>query len=337
MSLRRSRRSIAKCAWPLFRAAATKGGNVPAFWLTYKPLGPSSPRGWPASEMSSLVERFENSPAAATPLWRIASHQAARPGDRVYLFKQGAGPKGIFGAGEIIEHPRLQADPTDIDGGETYRARISFARLVDPASAFLLNLEDISDILPEALLTTQGSGIGIPEDFAIEIEKRLAPLLAPALPIGREQADDPGFDPDSVEDLRERALRAIRIRRGQPAFRATLLEAYGCRCVITGCSVEDVLEAAHITPYFGGTTNHTSNGLLLRADLHTLFDCGLLAIDPNTRLVVVAHSLTISPYAKIAGRPIRSPKNPINSPSKKNLEKRFAVFQALHGKSGGSR
>jgi putative restriction endonuclease len=305
---------------------------VPAFWLTYKPLGPSSPRGWPASEMSAMVERFETSPADANPLWRIASHQAARPGDRVYLFKQGAGPKGIFGVGEIIEYPRLQADPTDIEGGETYRTRISFARLVDPARSFLLSVEDISDILPRALLTTQGSGIGVPEDVATEIERRLAPLLVPVSPIGSEQADDPGFDPDSVEDLRERALRAIRIRRGQPAFRALLLEAYGCRCVITGCSVKDVLEAAHITPYFGGSTNHTSNGLLLRADLHTLFDCGLLAINPNTRMVVIAHSLTTFSYSKITGRAIRAPMNPLNSPSKRNLEKRFAVFQALHGK-----
>lgn len=282
--------------------------------------------------MSSLVELFETSPANATPLWRIVSHKAARPGDRVYLFKQGAGLKGIFGVGEIIEYPRVQADPTDIEGGETHRARISFARLVDPGRGFLLSLEDISDILPDALLTTQGSGIGVPEDVAIEIEKRLAPLLIPVSPIGSEQADDPSFDPDSVEDLRERALRAIRIRRGQPAFRSMLLEAYGCRCVMTGCAVEDVLEAAHITPYFGSVTNHTSNGLLLRADLHTLFDCGLLAVDPSTRTVVVAHRLKLSSYGKIAGRSIRAPKNPLNSPSTKNLEKRFAVFQALQRK-----
>ena len=309
---------------------------MPAFWLTYKPLGPSSPRGWPASEMSSLVERFETSAAGATPLWRIASHQAARAGDRFYLFKQGVGLKGIFGAGKIIEPPRLQADPTDIEGGETYRARIRFDRLVDPSRTFLLGLEDFSDILPDTLLNAQSSGIGVPEDVAIEIEKRLAPLLLPVPPIGMEQADDPGFDPDSIEDLRERALRAIRIRRGQPAFRAMLLEAYGRRCAITGCAVEDVLDAAHITPYFGAATNHTSNGLLLRTDLHTLFDCGLLATDPNSRTVVVANALKASSYSRIAGQPIRAPKNPLNSPSKRNLEKRFAIFDALHGKSYGS-
>ena len=302
-----------------------------AFWLTYKPLDSSSPRGWPASEMASLVERFETTPASAMPLWRLASHRAAQSGDRVYLFKQGTGPKGIFGVGEIIESPRLQPDKTDIEGGEAYRAKIKFDALVNPGREFLLYLEDIDDVLSDALLTTQSSGIHVPENIAAEIEKRLALRLLPLPPVGAEQADDPGFDPNSIEDLRERALRAIRVRRGQPTFRTMLLEAYGRRCTITGCAIEDVLEAAHITPYLGRTTNHTSNGLLLRADLHTLFDCGLLVIDPNTRTVVVADKLRSSSYGKIAGRRIRDPKEPSHSPSKRNLEKRFAAFQALHG------
>ena len=86
-------------------------------------------------------------------------------------------------------------------------------------------------------------------------------------------------------------MRAICIRRGQPAFRAALLAAYGGRCAITGCDVEDVLEAAHISPYSGPSSSHASNGLLLRADIHTLFDCGLVAFDPKTREVVLADSV----------------------------------------------
>jgi hypothetical protein len=46
-------------------------------------------------------------------------------------------------------------------------------------------------------------------------------------------------------------MRAICVRRGRPAFRAALLAAYGGRCAITDCDVEDVLEAAHISPYSG--------------------------------------------------------------------------------------
>ena len=308
---------------------------MPAFWLTYKPLDRSSPRGWPASKLSELVASFEASPSNTTALWRFSSHRAGKPGDRVYLFKQGNDPKGIFGVGEIIENPRRQTDPTDIDAGEVYRAKIRFNGLVDPSRKFLLGFDEIRDIIPDTLEGSQSSGVSVSETVAAELEKRLAPLLSPTPPIGSEQADDDGFDPESVEDQRERALRAIRVRRGQPAFRAKLIEAYDRRCAITGCAVEAVLEAAHIYPYRGGPTNHTSNGLLLRTDLHTLFDCGLLAIDPKARTIVVADALQASSYGKFAGKKIREPKDPANGPSRLNLERRFADFEALHRMPSG--
>lgn len=297
-----------------------------AYWLTYKPLSASSLRGWPTAELSKLVRCFEADPVSATTLWRIASHQTARIGDRIYVFKQGPDPRGIFGVGEISESPRLQTDPTDVDKGLRYRARIRFDRLVDPGQTFLLGYQTIQDIVPETLITAQASGNGVPDNVAFELERRLAVLP----PIGSEQADDPSFDPDSVQDERERVIRAIRLRRGQPAFRAALLEAYGRRCAITGCAVEDVLEAAHITPYLGSLTNHVSNGLLLRTDLHTLFDCGLLAIEPKARTVVVADALKGSSYARIAGKVLRPSKDAASGPSKRNLEKRYGIFETIH-------
>lgn len=287
-----------------------------AYWLTYKPLSSSPQRGWPEAEMSKLVQLFEADPASTTALWRIASHQAAQVGDRVYLFKQGPDPRGIFGVGEIIEPPRLQTDCFDIDKGPKPRAKIRFDRLVDPGRQFLLDYKEIQGVVPEALITAQASGNRVHEDVASELETRLSSLLTELPTFTSEQADDRGFDPDSVDDDRKRALRAIRVRRGQPAFRAALLKAYEGRCAITGCAVEDVLEAAHITPYLGNLTNRVSNGLLLRTDLHTLFDCGLLAIEPKTRTVIIANPLKESSYAKMAGKVLRPPKNASSSPSK---------------------
>jgi hypothetical protein len=220
-------------------------------------------------------------------------------------------------------------DPADIDRGPTYRAKIRFDRLVDPSRELLIEFDTISKIVPDTLITAQASGIGVPEDVAIELEKHLAPLVTLPL-ISSEQADDPHFDPDSVTDERERAVRAIRLRRGQPTFRASLLEAYGGRCAITGCPVVDVLEAAHITPYLGSLTNHVSNGLLLRTDLHTLFDCGLLAIEPSTRTVVIAQALKASSYAKLDGKALRQPKDATGAPSRRNLERRYSLFEARH-------
>ena len=306
-----------------------------SYWLTYKPLSLSAPRGWPAAEMQALVRQFETDPASATPLWRIASHKAAQTGDRVYLFKQGGNPKGIFGIGELMEPPRLQDDPTDGSGGLQHRAKIRFQQLVDPSEAFLLDYEAIQSILPESLVAAQASGTKVPEDVALELERRLASRPLP--PLGSQQADDITFDPDSVHDERERALRAIRVRRGQQAFRTALLDAYGKRCAVTGCPVEDVLEAAHITRHLGPLTNHVSNGLLLRADLHTLFDCDLLAFEPAGRTIVLADSLQGTSYAKLAGKVLQTPKNAAQSPSRRNLEKRYidfmAVIKAIEGRA----
>jgi putative restriction endonuclease len=57
------------------------------------------------------------------------------------------------------------------------------------------------------------------------------------------------------------------------------MTVYSGRCAITDCEIDDVLEAAHISPYSGRSSDQVCNGLLLRADVHTLFDCGLLAFD----------------------------------------------------------
>ncbi len=89
-------------------------------------------------------------------------------------------------------------------------------------------------------------------------------------------------------DLRIRRLRSVVQRQGQPKFREQLLEIYERRCAVTSCDLTDVLEAAHVMPYRGQHTNDVSNGIVLRADLHILFDEGLLAFDPATLSVQLA-------------------------------------------------
>ena len=125
-------------------------------------------------------------------------------------------------------------------------------------------------------------------------------------PLTVDEADD-GEGPVDDVDARERIERSVVMRRGQRAFREKLMVAYGARCAISGCAVRDVLEAAHVTPYLGERTNRATNGLLLRADLHTLWDCGLLAADPVTRIVLLSPALAGSEYAGFAGRPLANP------------------------------
>lgn len=65
--------------------------------------------------------------------------------------------------------------------------------------------------------------------------------------------------------------------------------------------VTALLEAAHITPYLGPDTNSITNGLLLRADLHTLWDLGLIAVNPSTRMVWVSPSVNDPTYQALSG------------------------------------
>ena len=78
------------------------------------------------------------------------------------------------------------------------------------------------------------------------------------------------FDAKDTKDARKKVMRAIVLRRGQPEFRRDLIAAYEGRCAVTGCDLVDALEAAHIVPHRGTHTNVVRNGLLLRADIHTL-------------------------------------------------------------------
>lgn len=132
----------------------------------------------------------------------------------------------------------------------------------------------------------------------------LRPAVVARDAIDPDLADDEAFDPSEVNDARERVLRTIAKRRGQKLFRDKLFKAYGGKCAISGCAVTDVLEAAHIYPYRGDHTNVASNGLLLRSDLHTLFDCGLLEIDPMTMRVALSEALLGSEYKAFDGRQI---------------------------------
>jgi putative restriction endonuclease len=113
--------------------------------------------------------------------------------------------------------------------------------------------------------------------------------------------------PVSFEDARRRIAASIVLRQGGAAFRASLIKAYGGRCAITDCDAIDALEAAHIVPYRGPQTDAVENGLLLRADLHTLFDRELIDIDPMSLRVLLSAALAKTAYAALEGRPLRIP------------------------------
>jgi hypothetical protein len=122
----------------------------------------------------------------------------------------------------------------------------------------------------------------------------------------------------SDHDARVRVLYGIALREGQGEFKALLLAAYDNRCAVTGCAVKEILEAAHIRPFRGDYTNRTDNGLLLRADVHTLFDRGMLWVDAANR-VQIDDRLAASEYGSLRGQPLRLPRAVHDHPHPEHL------------------
>ena len=159
------------------------------------------------------------------------------------------------------------------------------------------------------------------------LENIIIYTLYPSAEEGEKSSNDQlqGEYIPTSNDERQSVFRAIMHRRGQHSFRARLLKQYGEKCMITGCEILDVIEAAHINPYRGEKDNHLSNGLLLRADIHTLFDLDLIGIDPDKNTIHLNKSIIKDGYKELEGAHLQflDKKKP---PSKVALELRWKLF-----------
>lgn len=148
---------------------------------------------------------------------------------------------------------------------------------------------------------------------------RAVPLEAVTLP---DDAGDDGVDNEN------RQLVNVKTRRGQPDFRKRLRRVYRDTCAITGSIVVPLLEAAHIVPHAHKTNYATSNGLLLRADIHTLFDMHLIGIDPDGQ-VVVSGRLQGTEYEQYHFQRLKAfPETPAHQPSLEKLKRHYDLFLA---------
>ncbi|MFI6210011.1 HNH endonuclease [Streptomyces sp. NPDC051041] len=97
----------------------------------------------------------------------------------------------------------------------------------------------------------------------------------------------------------------IRVRKGQPAFRKHLIQIFGEVCAFTGPAPVQALEAAHLYSYAANGKHHKGGGLLLRRDLHRLFDLGLITVNPITKTLRLADEVKAYPdYAKLDNAPL---------------------------------
>ncbi|MET3523972.1 HNH endonuclease [Mesorhizobium abyssinicae] len=114
-------------------------------------------------------------------------------------------------------------------------------------------------------------------------------------------------DAERIAEGFERRFATVETRPQQAAFRLALVRLYGARCLVSGNRVEAVIEAAHIVPFSEGIEfrNDIGNGLLLRADIHALFDKALISIRPVDGRLAIASPLRGTSYENLEGRLVR--------------------------------
>jgi putative restriction endonuclease len=128
----------------------------------------------------------------------------------------------------------------------------------------------------------------------------------------------------SLSHVRDHADRygsphLVEPRLGQATFRVAVLDAYGRACAVTEEHSLPALEAVHIRPYAAQGPHEIPNGILLRADLHRLFDTGYITVTPDLRLNVGQRLKREfhngRSYYPLHGRTLRSPTTPELAPS----------------------
>jgi putative restriction endonuclease len=124
--------------------------------------------------------------------------------------------------------------------------------------------------------------------------------------------------PGLSEGPRYGAPHLVKPRLGQGAFRLLVTDIYERRCVVTRERTLPALEAAHIRPYREGGPHEPSNGLLLRRDIHSLFDAGYVTVTPTLHFEVSRHIREDyengRDYYALHGREIHPPKVPAQRP-----------------------
>ena len=131
---------------------------------------------------------------------------------------------------------------------------------------------------------------------------------------------------------KEKKMQSITQRVGQGEFHTAVSKAYKNACCVTGETIPELLQAAHIQDYYNKNSNHIQNGLLLRIDIHKLFDSGLLYIEETNRdeaeFIVRLSSLVKSElYQQLDGKRISLPDNRADWPSSAALQLKANSFR----------
>jgi putative restriction endonuclease len=223
-----------------------------------------------------------------------------QPGEP-FLFKLHSPYNFIVGGGYFVRYSALPASlawdafgqKNGVSSLNDLRARVRRYRPTDDALDPIIGC----NVLVEPFFFERSNWILTPTSFALNIVsgksydtqmeegRSLWEAVRRAMPAAQRIEDSGAISSDSDEQRFGEAYLA-RSRLGQGAFRVLVTDAYQRRCAVTGERTLPVLEAAHIRPYAERGPHRVSNGILLRSDLHKLFDLGYMTVTPELRLEV---------------------------------------------------
>jgi putative restriction endonuclease len=248
----------------------------------------------------------------------------------LFLFKLHAPDHFIVGGGVFTHDTLLPCSLAweafgQANGASTFtemRARIARYRGADPASRedfvigcrivtqpFFLEQSDWIPVPSWARQIVQGKTYSVDEEDGAALWEAVAARLQTRSGI--------------IEDERFGTPVLVRPRLGQGAFRLLVTDIYKRRCAITQERTLPALDAAHVRPYAEGGVHDVTNGLLLRRDLHSLFDRGYVTVTPDLRFEV---SRRIKEefengrdYYALQGRSVQPPDDVLRQPDRQAL------------------
>jgi putative restriction endonuclease len=224
-----------------------------------------------------------------------ASFRALQPGE-LFLFKLHAPRNAIVGGGIFAYANALPCslaweafgEANGARSAKEMRTRIARYRRVNPADRS--DFEIGCRILTQPFFFEERDWIAVPPSWSPNIvsfktyntsdAEGLA--LWEAVNHRSRQLPFAGMS----EEPRYGEPHLIRPRLGQGAFRVLVTDIYQRRCAVTRERTLPALEAAHIRPYGDGGSHDAHNGLLLRRDLHSLFDAGYVTVSPDLHFEV---------------------------------------------------
>ena len=225
-----------------------------------------------------------------------ANFRALQPGE-LFLFKLHAPRNVIVGGGVFAYANALPCSLAWAAFGEAngaasasaMRARIARYRRLDPTdrSDFAIGCR----VLTQPFFLDEGEWIPVPKSWSANIVsfKTYGTETSDGLALWEAvQERLAGRRSPSVAETAARfgEPKLIQPRLGQGAFRVLVTDIYHRQCAITGERTLPALEAAHIRPYGEGGEHEARNGLLLRRDIHSLFDAGYVTVTPDRHFEV---------------------------------------------------